>query len=158
MMSQLRLIFTLVSVLAITSWMTYGFHFNAPLQRSILQKSHSSEYRHNVNSNAGVSSAVYAMQQKKTRTSLQMNFFSDAARFLTNLNKEASAKHILMTGPEASRKLTILKEELRDSKDISAAFSELAAKVRKKCFSLKEKTSIDMTIIECFTGERMPFC
>jgi hypothetical protein len=30
---------------------------------------------------------------------LQMNFFEDAFRFLGNLNKEASAKHILIKGP-----------------------------------------------------------
>ena len=33
------------------------------------------------------------------RTTLQMNFFEDAARFFSNLNKEASAKHILIKGP-----------------------------------------------------------
>lgn len=45
------------------------------------------------------------------------------------MNKEASAKHILMTGPEASKKLALLKEELKGSTDVSAAFSELASKV-----------------------------
>ena len=35
----------------------------------------------------------------KQSTQLQMNFFSDAVRFFTNLNKEASAKHILIKGP-----------------------------------------------------------
>lgn len=36
---------------------------------------------------------------KNGRTTLQMNFFEDAARFFSNLNKEASAKHILIKGP-----------------------------------------------------------
>jgi hypothetical protein len=33
------------------------------------------------------------------KSSLKMNFFEDAFRFFSNLNKEASAKHILMKGP-----------------------------------------------------------
>jgi hypothetical protein len=45
------------------------------------------------------------------------------------LNKEASAKHILIKGPEASKKLAVLKEELSKASDVSAAFSELAMKV-----------------------------
>jgi hypothetical protein len=63
------------------------------------------------------------------RTDLKMNFFEDAFRFFTNMNKEASAKHILIKGPDASKKLELLKKELETAEDLSAAFSELAAKV-----------------------------
>lgn len=66
----------------------------------------------------------------RNRNSLQMNFFEDAFRFFSNMNKEASAKHILMKGPDASKKLAILKEELANAEDLQAAFSELASKVR----------------------------
>jgi hypothetical protein len=45
------------------------------------------------------------------------------------MNKEASAKHILISGPDASKKLEILKAELEGAQDVSAAFSELASKV-----------------------------
>lgn len=61
---------------------------------------------------------------------MQMNFFEDAFRFLSNMKKEASAKHILIKGPEASKKLQILKDELASATDVSAAFSELASKVK----------------------------
>ncbi len=67
--------------------------------------------------------------RRSTKSTFTMNFFEDAFRFFSNLNKEASAKHILMTGPEASKKLTILKEELKGATDLSTAFSELAMKV-----------------------------
>ena len=42
-----------------------------------------------------------------------MNFFDDAFRFFTNMNKEASAKHILIKGQGASAKLELLKKELQ---------------------------------------------
>eukprot|EP01031_Cornospumella_fuschlensis_P050978 gene50978-62344_t len=58
-----------------------------------------------------------------------MNFFGDALRFFTNLNKEASARHILMTGPDAASKLQVLKKELEDAPNLEPAFAELAAKV-----------------------------
>lgn len=58
-----------------------------------------------------------------------MNFFEDAARFFTNMNKEASAKHILMKGDDARTKLVTLKAELEQADDVSTAFSELASKV-----------------------------
>jgi parvulin-like peptidyl-prolyl isomerase len=47
------------------------------------------------------------------------------------MNKQASAKHILIKGPQiqAIDKLKILKDELNASKDINLAFSELASKV-----------------------------
>ena len=61
---------------------------------------------------------------------LSMNVFGDALRFFSNLNKEASAKHILLKGPDASKKLQILKGELQNSTNISDAFSELAEKVK----------------------------
>lgn len=60
---------------------------------------------------------------------LQMNFFDDAFRFFGNMNKEASAKHILIKGQGASAKLELLKKELEGASDLSAAFSELASKV-----------------------------
>lgn len=68
---------------------------------------------------------------KTTTTSIQMNIFNDAFRFFTNMNKQASAKHILIKGPQtqAIEKLKILKDELNASKDINLAFSELASKV-----------------------------
>ena len=79
-----------------------------------------------------------------------MNFFSDAARFFSNMNKEASAKHILIKGQGkivcyfkndkcspylsilgATEKLKLLKEELSSAsaEELSSAFSELASKV-----------------------------
>lgn len=70
-----------------------------------------------------------SLQYGRSSHTLQMNVFSDAVRFFSNMNKEASAKHILMTGPDAFNKLSVLKEELSSATDISAAFSELAAKV-----------------------------
>ena len=63
------------------------------------------------------------------KTALSMNLFEDAVRFFGNMNKEASAKHILMKGPGAAAKLETLKTELASAPDLSAAFSELAAKV-----------------------------
>jgi hypothetical protein len=66
-------------------------------------------------------------------SSLKMNFFEDAFRFLSNMNKEASAKHILMSGPDASKKLELLKTELIGTPDVSSAFSELASKVNNIC-------------------------
>ena len=60
-----------------------------------------------------------------------MGFIDDAFRFFTNLNKEASAKHILIKGPDASKKLNLLKAELANSTDISEDFSKLALKVCK---------------------------
>ena len=58
-----------------------------------------------------------------------MNFFEDAVRFFSNMKKEASAKHILIKGSDAISKLTIIKSELVGVEDLSAAFSDLAAKV-----------------------------
>ena len=62
---------------------------------------------------------------------LQMNFFEDAFRFFGNMNKEASAKHILIKGDSgmARQKLQELKMELENADDLSAAFSDLAAQV-----------------------------
>jgi len=77
-----------------------------------------------------------SLQYRQSPHTLQMNVFSDAVRFFTNMNKEASAKHILMSGPEAFNKLNVLKEELSTATDVSAAFSELAAKV-SECPSAK---------------------
>lgn len=61
--------------------------------------------------------------------SLKMNVVSDAFRFFTNLDKEASAKHILMTGSNAVDRLSIIRKELENSTDLSVAFSEIASKV-----------------------------
>jgi peptidyl-prolyl cis-trans isomerase C len=60
-----------------------------------------------------------------------MNFFDDAARFFSNMNKEASAKHILIKGSDANVKCNELKTSLDavPSEELDAAFSELAAKV-----------------------------
>ena len=66
----------------------------------------------------------YASRQQPS-----MNFFDDAFRFFSNMKKEASAKHILIKGPEGKAKLAILKKDLEAAADVSAAFSELAAKV-----------------------------
>jgi hypothetical protein len=70
------------------------------------------------------------------KSSLQMNIFSDAFRFLTNLNKEATARHILMTGPDASSKLAKLKEELQTTPDLQTAFGELASRVKLVAFDI----------------------
>ena len=43
------------------------------------------------------------------------------------MNKEASAKHILMKGDDARTKLVTLKAELEQADDVSTAFSELAS-------------------------------
>ena len=66
-----------------------------------------------------------------TRSPLQMNFFEDAVRFFGNMNKEASAKHILIKGDSevARKKLKELKTELASAEDLSQAFSDLAAQV-----------------------------
>mmetsp|Transcript_34326 Transcript_34326/g.49895 ORF Transcript_34326/g.49895 Transcript_34326/m.49895 type:complete len:172 (+) Transcript_34326:2432-2947(+) len=68
--------------------------------------------------------------------SLRMNFFEDAFKFVTNMKKEASAKHILISGADAYQKLEMLKSELESATEISTAFSELAAKV-SECPSAK---------------------
>ena len=60
---------------------------------------------------------------------IKMNVIEDAFRFFTNMNKEASAKHILMKGKGASEKLKIIKEELLNASNVTEAFSELAQKV-----------------------------
>jgi parvulin-like peptidyl-prolyl isomerase len=65
-----------------------------------------------------------------------MNIFSDAFRFFTNLNKEATARHILMTGPDASSKLAKLKEELQTTPDLQTAFGELASRVKLVTFDI----------------------
>lgn len=83
----------------------------------------------NLNNN-NINNLNYNTKTTKT-TSIQMNIFNDAFRFFTNMNKQASAKHILIKGPQsqAIEKLKILKDELNASKDINLAFSELASKV-----------------------------
>jgi hypothetical protein len=93
----------------------YAFHFSNSIKLST--KSFVSQ-----NTNRIIS-------RKSSNNPLKMNFFSDAARFFTNLNKEASAKHILIKGANADSKLLKIKEELEAADDVSAAFSEIAAKV-----------------------------
>ena len=70
-----------------------------------------------------------SIARKQPATTISMNIVSDAFRFFSNMNKEASAKHILMSGPNANDKLSLLKGELDAAEDLSNAFSELAAKV-----------------------------
>lgn len=84
-------------------------------------------YNHNNNEHKHKHVNVY---NNGISTSLKMGFIDDAFRFFSNMNKEASAKHILIKGPNAIDKLKILKKELEDPSvvDISAAFSELASK------------------------------
>jgi peptidyl-prolyl cis-trans isomerase C len=72
---------------------------------------------------------VVSSSSRVDRTQVNMNIFEDAYRFFTNLKKEASAKHILMTGSGASDKLRLLKTELETATDLNTAFSELASKV-----------------------------
>ena len=68
-------------------------------------------------------------QKYEQKLGLKMSFFDDAFKFFSNMNKEASAKHILISGPDAAKKLEILKSELDGAGDVSAAFSEIASKV-----------------------------
>lgn len=69
------------------------------------------------------------LQQKSNKRDLSMNFFDDAMRFFSNMNKEASAKHILIKGSSATQKCEEYKAALEGQEDLSNAFSELAAKV-----------------------------
>lgn len=66
---------------------------------------------------------------KASICALKMNFFEDAYRYFTNLNKEASAKHILIKGEYSEAKCLELLEQLKGVENISEAFSELAIKV-----------------------------
>jgi hypothetical protein len=66
----------------------------------------------------------------KRERSLNMNVVEDAFRFFSNLNKEASAKHILVRGPNATEKLLKIKEEIESAADLSLAFSDIASKVK----------------------------
>ena len=72
---------------------------------------------------------IFINQKYEQKLGLKMNFFEDAFKFFSNMKKEASAKHILISGPDASKKLEILKAELDGAEDKSAAFSEIASKV-----------------------------
>ena len=67
--------------------------------------------------------------RRNVPNTLQMNFFGDAFRFFSNMNKEASAKHILLKGDDASTKLLAVKDELQKAEDLSTAFSEMAVKI-----------------------------
>ena len=58
-----------------------------------------------------------------------MNFIQDAFKYFSQLNKEASAKHILIKGPNGRSRCEEIKKELSSAEDINVAFSELAAKV-----------------------------
>ena len=70
-----------------------------------------------------------SVERSTTRTQLEMNFFNDAVRFFSNMNKEASAKHILIKGSGAEAKCQEYAASLEGAEDLSTAFSELAAKV-----------------------------
>ena len=123
--NSVRISISLLSILVYTTLLFLSFDcFHNRFSFNIVSPS-SKIYSNHVNS--------YSPSPSRSRNSVvKMNFFEDATRFFTNLNKEASAKHILMTGPDASKKLSILKTELESSEDISAAFSELASKVLHK--------------------------
>lgn len=84
-----------------------------------------------VSSSRAFAVSPYQQQISHSRVTIKMNFFEDAVRFFSNMKKEASAKHILIKGPDAVSKLMIIKGELEGVEDLSAAFSELAAKVRE---------------------------
>eukprot|EP01041_Mallomonas_annulata_P003458 gene3458-6884_t len=62
------------------------------------------------------------------RSTLQMNFFEDAVKFFSNMNKEASAKHILVKGPGGLARCEEIKAALLESENLSEAFSEYALK------------------------------
>lgn len=79
--------------------------------------------------NKNVVSITYFRKISPRNHALQMNVFGDAIRFFTNLNKEASASHILIKGTGASEKLKKIKEEIVSSENVMVAFSEIAKKV-----------------------------
>jgi peptidyl-prolyl cis-trans isomerase C len=116
MMMQACLIFA--CLLAVQS-------FQLPVTRSAALKTASS-----------FSSISPASSRVHRSSDLQMNVFGDAMRFFSNMNKEASAKHILITGNDAVSKLNVIKAELTSAEDLSTAFSELASKV-SECPSAK---------------------
>lgn len=62
-------------------------------------------------------------------TYVKMSIFEDAFRFFSNLNKEASAKHILIKSSNANEVLMKVKTEIESADDVSLAFSEIASKV-----------------------------
>mmetsp|Transcript_24930 Transcript_24930/g.25147 ORF Transcript_24930/g.25147 Transcript_24930/m.25147 type:complete len:155 (-) Transcript_24930:165-629(-) len=70
------------------------------------------------------------------RSNVQMNFLEDAVKFFSNMNKEASAKHILIKGPEGKSKCEELKTSLKEAENLSESFSELALKF-SECPSAK---------------------
>jgi len=72
--------------------------------------------------------ATSAQQQRTRGNTLQMNFFEDAFRYFSQLGKEASAKHILIKGPNGIKRCEDLKAELSSAEDLNVAFSEFAAK------------------------------
>jgi hypothetical protein len=73
---------------------------------------------------------------KSIKNELKMNFFEDAVKFFANMNKEASAKHILIKGPQGSAKCAEIKESLLSAENISETFSEYAQKVILSLFYL----------------------
>ncbi len=113
-------IFIVLVTLVLVSVSGFGFGSSRMGVKSQSQKQSSSTLSFSSHSGLG----------NRGRTcELQMNFFEDASRFFSNMNKEASAKHILMKGSDARTKLNTLKNELAEAEDLSAAFSDLAAKV-----------------------------
>lgn len=108
---MLRLV-SFMLLLATCMQVTVGFTFAG---RSSMITSHSADN--------------FATARRIKHGEIKMNIFEDAFRFFGNMDKEASAKHILIKGPDASEKLSILKADLENAEDVSSAFSELAAKV-----------------------------
>ena len=82
-----------------------------------------------VSQGAKAGGAIRKQRYCSTRSELKMNFLEDAVRFFSNMKKEASAKHILISGPGATEKLIVIKSELEGVEDLSDAFSVLASKV-----------------------------
>lgn len=82
-----------------------------------------------VSQGAKAGGAIRKQRSCSTRSELKMNFLEDAVRFFSNMKKEASAKHILISGPGATEKLIVIKSELEGVEDLSDAFSVLASKV-----------------------------
>jgi len=98
--------------------------FNVGRSSGMLSSVIRSNHVGNVN-RAAIKHKPFTLQKS---SSLQMNFFEDAFRYFSQLNKEASAKHILIKGDNAVQRCNELLGELSESTDVSVAFSELAAK------------------------------
>lgn len=85
--------------------------------------------KHSILSQAQARISPSLAQSRARLQPMQMNFFGDAIRFFTNMNKEASAKHILIKGDGGREKLLAVKNELQNAEDLNTAFSEMASKI-----------------------------